>query len=86
MKVPDYKEKFSLKTRFFTNLDRWNKIFAHSLIFGLQAVAFGMPNAIFKTIFLEVGIIKPNEENLTPKYVGILACFFFVGKTFSDPL
>lgn len=80
------KHKLSLKTRFFTTMDRWNKIFAHSFLFGLQAVAFGMPNAIFKTIFLEVGVIRPDQEDETPKYVGILACFFFVGKTFSDPL
>jgi MFS family permease len=76
----------SKKTVFFTNLDRWNKIFAHSILFGLQAVAFGMPNAIFKTIFFEVGVLTPKEENQTPKYVGILACFFFIGKTISDPL
>jgi MFS family permease len=86
MEKPLRDSQLSKKTRFFTKLDRWNKIFAHSFLFGLQAVAFGMPNAIFKTIFFEIGIITPDQEKETPKYVGILACFFFVGKTFSDPL
>ncbi len=86
MEKPFKEERLSKRTRFFTKLDRWNKIFAHSFLFGLQAVAFGMPNAIFKTIFFEVGVIKPGQESEAPKYVGILACFFFVGKTFSDPL
>lgn len=76
----------SQKTRFFSKLNRWNKIFAHALVFGLQSITFGMPNAIFKTIFVEVGVMTPDQDSEMPKYVGILVCFFFVGKTFSDPL
>ena len=53
-------KRLSKKTRFFTNLNRWNKIFAHAFVFGMQSITFGMPNAIFKTIFVEVGVMTPD--------------------------
>lgn len=30
--------------------------------------------------------MTPEQDSMMPKLVGILICFFFVGKTFSDPL
>lgn len=66
--------------------NKWNKILAHSLLFGIQAILFSMPNAIFKNLFFDLGIIKPTQEDQIPKLVGTMAASFFIGKTFSDPL
>lgn len=70
----------------YPTLNKWNKIFAHSLLFGIQAILFSMPNAIFKTIFTDLKIITVDQEDQIPKLVGIMAASFFIGKTFSDPL
>lgn len=70
----------------YPTLNKWNKILAHSLIFGIQAILFSMPNAVFKTLFTDLGIISPDQEDEIPKLVGIMAASFFIGKTFSDPL
>lgn len=70
----------------FPTLNKWNKIFAHSFLFGIQAILFSMPNAVFKTLFTDLGIITKSQEDEIPKLVGIMAASFFIGKTFSDPL
>ena len=70
----------------FHGFSKWNKILSHSCLFGVQSIAFCLPNAIFPSILKEAGIITQKTMTEIPRLFGIIACFFFVGRTISDPL
>jgi MFS family permease len=71
-------EKYSRKT--------FSKVFTHSALFGVQSVVFTVPNAIYFTIFVTMGILKETEKEKTSTLVGYLSGSFFLGKLISDPI
>lgn len=64
----------------------FSKVFTHASLFGIQSIIFTMPNAIYHTVFVLIGILKEDEQDKTSDIVGYLSGAFFLGKLISDPI
>lgn len=60
------------------------QVFAHGMVFFVQALIFTICNAVYHEVFVEANILRRDEEQKTPLYVGYFTGAFFVGKILSD--
>jgi MFS family permease len=60
------------------------QVFAHGMVFFVQALIFTICNAVYHEVFVEANILTREEEQKTPLYVGYFTGAFFVGKIISD--
>ena len=60
------------------------QVFAHGMVFFVQALIFTICNAVYHEVFVEANILRRDEEQKTPLFVGYFTGAFFVGKIISD--